>query len=76
LFGHIKSYFLKNKVVLSSCLGHKNVLSDKAAKLESLQCAINTHNFHCMRGVRCEINTRSLCIGASTKKTGFVLQSV
>jgi len=23
-FGHIKSYFLKNKVILSSFLGHKN----------------------------------------------------
>jgi len=24
LFGHINSYFLKNKIILSSFLGHKN----------------------------------------------------
>jgi len=28
LFGHAKSYFLKNKVILASFLGHKNGSTD------------------------------------------------
>jgi len=32
LFGYIKSYFLKNKVILSSFLGHKNGPSNDAMR--------------------------------------------
>jgi len=33
LFGHIKSYFVKNKVISSSFLGHKNGPSHQELKM-------------------------------------------